>query len=114
MNISSVVVNLKSVEFKEFVLEQISKMPTCEIVANQDDKIVVLIMDENLDGQLESFKFLERINGVNDVIMVYNYEDLDEEIDLANEKKPVKDFLNDDNVDAKDICYSGSVHYKAR
>lgn len=105
MNISSVVVNVKE-NFTQQVKKMIDGLKGCEIVASNDDKIVVLITALNLDDELKKFKSIEHLEYVNSVSMVYSYqEDIKEDLSQSL----IDSFLNDD-IDAKNIKYSGDLY----
>lgn len=111
MNISSMVIYLSKQSFSDVVLEKLSKFSECEVIAYEDGKIVVVVTSDDINGQIAAFRKFQSFDGVSDVGMVYSYEELDGDIELAQNAKPVSDSLNDD-IDAKNIKYSGSVYNK--
>lgn len=113
MNISSIVINLKDESFLSFVISKIEKNENTEVITEQNDKIVAIISSENLEKQLEIFKSIEMMDGVSSVAMVYNYEELDEETEALKSSQKIADFLNDE-CDASEIIYGGSINYKVK
>lgn len=107
MNISSIVVNLQDKKHLENVKIEISKIKECEVVAHKDENIVVVVSSKDMNSQIAVFKTLKSLSGVNDVAMVYNYDDL--ETDYENLKNaPLISEILDDEFDPKNIKYSGT------
>ncbi|WP_169752809.1 chaperone NapD [Campylobacter mucosalis] len=115
MNISSVIINLKDKNFMQSALDELSKVSDCELVANQDDKIVAVITADDVNGEIAMFKKLEAINGVTNVAMVYTYqEDIEIDKDKLEIKTDISEILTNENITAEQICYNGSVNYKVK
>lgn len=73
MNLSSVVITAVPNADLDALKKEISKYSSIE--ASQNDKIVAVIESDDTNGQIASFRALERIEGVAHVAMIYNYED---------------------------------------
>ncbi|QKG29762.1 chaperone NapD [Campylobacter sp. RM16187] len=115
MNISSVIVHVKDENLIDEILNSLRKMSQCEVVAYENLKIVALISVENFEDELETFKAMERINGVAGVAMVYSYqEDLEGDLQRLKESGKLSEVLTNDDMQARDIVYSGSVHHKVK
>ncbi|PSM52060.1 periplasmic nitrate reductase assembly protein [Campylobacter blaseri] len=113
MTISSIVINLKKENFKDEVIKKVKTFKECEIVTSQDNKIVVIVSTKNTDEQISIFKQIQNINGVDDVAMIYSYDELDKDIKNLKNAPSVSKILDDD-VDTKDVVYKGSIHYKVK
>lgn len=109
MNISSVLIRVKQ-EFKKEAIEYINKVKNCNVELNEDDKIIVLIECESLEDELSSYKQLELTPNLISINMVFSYQDLDEDIQNANESKFLESVQK--TQDAKDINYYGSIYKK--
>ncbi|MDO5046711.1 chaperone NapD [Campylobacter sp.] len=115
MNISSVIVHIKDENLMDGVLNSLHKMSECEVVTHEDKKIVALISVENFEDELETFKAMERINGVAGVAMVYSYqEDLEGDLKRLKSSGKLSEVLTNEDMNAKDIIYSGSIHHKVK
>ncbi len=71
MNISSIIVLIND----ENVIQQIQNLKKCEIYARDEKKIVVVIDAKNLDETIKIFKQIQSIKGVENVDMIYSYDD---------------------------------------
>ncbi|WP_169973156.1 MULTISPECIES: chaperone NapD [unclassified Campylobacter] len=115
MNISSVIVHVKDENLIDEILNSLRKMSQCEVIAYENAKIVALISVDNFEDELETFKVMERINGVAGVAMVYSYqEDLEGDLQRLKESGKLSEVLTNDDMQARDIVYSGSVHHKVK
>ena len=103
MNISSVVITLKADANKSELSKLISEL--AQIMASGDDKIVALIQSDDTNGQIRIFRALENIPGVSDVAMIYNYEELDEDIKKAKNNDIVKIINQLENTPDDQIKY---------
>ena len=85
-------------------------MEFCEVVAAQDNKIVATIQTDTLDQELNAFKTIQAMQGVSDVAMIYSYQDLDEQIDAAN-NNDIESIMQkiDDEPEIKNIKYGGHL-----
>lgn len=115
MNISSVIVHIKDENLTDEVVNSLKKMKECEVVAYENLKIVAIISVENFEDELETFKAMERINGVAAVAMVYSYqEDLEGDLQRLKSSGKLSEVLTNEDMQASDIVYSGSVHHKVK
>ena len=107
MNISSIVVYLKDTEFLDNVKDKISNIKECEIIAHKDGNIVVVVSSDDFNSQIAVFKTIKEFDGVVDVAMIYNYDELENEYkELENAPKVSK--VLDDEFDHKNVKYSGT------
>ncbi|NLK66153.1 MAG: chaperone NapD [Campylobacteraceae bacterium] len=107
MNISSIVVYLKDIKFIDSVKEKISSLKECEIIADKDESIVVVVSSDDFNSQIAVFKTIKEFEGVLDVAMIYNYDELEDEYKELENAPAVSQIL-DDEFDAKNVKYSGT------
>lgn len=110
MNISSVVLTINKAH-KDTILQKIPLISGCEIAGSNDEKIVVLIECQSLKCELKNYKLLGAIDGVIDISMIYSYQDLDDEIQKANNNDIEKIMQKVDQMDAKDVVYNGNLKH---
>ena len=110
MNISSIIIYTNNEVNLQNLADNVAKMEFCEVVAAQDNKIVATIQTDTLDQELNAFKTIQAMQGVSDVAMIYSYQDLDEQIDAAN-NNDIESILQriDDEPEIKNIKYGGSL-----
>ena len=110
MNISSVIIYTNNEVNLENLAKIVGEIEFCEVVAAQDGKIVATIQTDTLDQELGAFKSMQALNGVSDVAMIYSYQDLDEQIDAAN-NNDIESIMQkiDDEPEIKNIKYGGSL-----
>ena len=110
MNISSVIIYLNNEANLQNLTKLVGEIEFCEVVAAQDNKIVATIQTDTLDRELNAFKTIQAMQGVSDVAMIYSYQDLDEQIDAAN-NNDIESIMQkiDDEPEIKNIKYSGSL-----
>ncbi|AII15034.1 periplasmic nitrate reductase assembly protein [Campylobacter iguaniorum] len=108
MNISSLVVNVADLSMIDNIKAKICEIKNCEVVACENDKIVVTIEAKNFDEEIKSYKIIERLQGISTVSMVYSYQDLDEEIEKSNNNKIGEIVRKLDSADSKDVVYHGN------
>lgn len=120
MNMSSVLIIAK-VQKHKALFDEIAKIKNCSVELVEGEKIIVLIESENLDDEVAAYSRLEKLKGASAVSMVFSYQDLDEDIKKAESamfddgkggKSAVPKALLDDELDAKDIKYSGDLKDK--
>lgn len=106
MNISSVVINLKSTEISSEISQILTQMQNIEVIAKENKKIVALIETDDLDPQIAVFRAIERIKGVESVSMIFDYDDEN----FAKNEADVAEILNDEK--SENIKYSGDINAK--
>lgn len=110
MNISSVIINVGDSRKREALLEALNAHEKCEVITHDEGRIIVVISAENLDNELAVFKQLEKLDGVDSVVMAYSYqEDLEESLEKLAASNGISEVLTREDIDAKDIVYSGHV-----
>lgn len=113
MNISSAIVKVKPGS-KESVLTIMNNINGCEIHIHQKEKIIITIEAKDVNGEIAIVKEIEQLNNVLSVEIVYAYseEELEKErhkVDFAEETPA---WLNNNNVDARQINYGGDLKKK--
>ena len=110
MNISSVIIYTNNEVNLENLAKIVGEIEFCEVVAAQDGKIVATIQTDTLDQELGAFKSMQALNGVSDVAMIYSYQDLDEQIEAAN-NNDIQCIMQkiDDEPEIKNIKYGGHL-----
>ena len=114
MNISSIVIQCKQEHF-ESVKSWCEKSDLCDYHFGDANKgkIVVTIEGQGVEEEIEKLVKIQQAPHVIAADMMMSYqEELDEEIRKLNEADPVVSWLNDDNIDLKDIVYNGDLKNK--
>ncbi len=109
MNISSIIVRVADESKVELVKAAINRIDGCEVAAAEAGKIVATLESQNIDDEIAKFRAVEDIDGVSDVVMVYSYQDLDDDINKAqnNDIEAIVRAMEQKNP--SEIKYSGRV-----
>jgi len=110
MNLSSIVVNVLE-ENCDNVIAQINQSDFCKYHLHEKGKIIVTIDGANVGEEMEKLKLLESIPEILSANMVYSYcaEELEQERDKLVKSADYPQWLNDNNMDARNIVYNGDV-----
>ena len=115
MNISSIVIQCKS-EHYDKVKEWCENSEICEYHFGDKDKgkFIVTIEGENVGEEIEKLVKIQEAPYIiaADMMMTYQEEMLDEEIQKLNETPVAPEWLNDPNTKAEDIVYKGDLKKK--
>lgn len=113
MNISSAVVKVREGQ-TEKVVSIIKSDKICEVALYKNNKIIVTMEAENLDGEIKAVKQLESIPEVLSVEIVYAYseEELEQNRDKIERAGDFPEWLNDDTLKAGEIKYQGNLKKK--
>lgn len=112
MNISSIVVYLFP-KSSAAVLKELCGILGVEIIANDDEKIAILLSSENVDKEIAAFREIESIKGVKYAAMVYSYqEDLADDLKALQDQPAVAKILQNESLKAEDIVYNGNLKDK--
>lgn len=103
MNISSVIIRIKNDEKLKSTLQILNDFKGVEIVAHEKSKIVTTIQSDKIDNQIAIFRAIEALENVEDVSMVFDYDDEN------FSQKDVSEILNSTKGAIK---YSGDVNNK--
>ncbi|CUU68665.1 chaperone NapD [Campylobacter hyointestinalis] len=108
MNISSVVINVADLNLMSDIANLVLDIDGCEVVAQNENKIVALIESQSFDDEIKSYKSIERLPGIATVSMIYSYQNLDEDIEKSNNNN-IGDILRKiDESSVDDIEYHGN------
>ncbi len=108
MTISSVVLRATSEAAAADVVALVGEIGGCEVIASQGDKVVVLIETETFEQEIAVYKALERLSGVREAAMIYDYKDLSAERDAAENADIEKIVREMDEKDPSQIRYNGN------
>ncbi|MEN8191538.1 MAG: chaperone NapD [Bacteroidota bacterium] len=110
MNISSIVVKVLP-ENSDEVIKYFKESDFCEFHIYEKGKIVVVIEGEDVSEELEKLRLIEQTPNVISASLVYSF--CEDELEIEREKLKVSadfpDWLNDENIKAKDIKYNGNL-----
>lgn len=110
MNISSLIV-IAADETAESVINEIQSISGCEVPMSENNILIVSIEGENIASDSEKMKQIENIEGVISAKLVYSYseDELDAEKQKIEMAENFPEWLNEENIDARDIPYSGRL-----
>ena len=110
MNISSVVVKTNP-DRTARLAEILADGGFCEVHIAENGNIIVTIEGENVGEEIKKLKKIEQTPGVISASLIYSYceEELEAEKDKLQKFGDFPDWLNDENVKAQDIKYSGDL-----
>ena len=114
MNISSIVVQTLP-KYLDEVIENLKKSGVCDYhLHDEKGRIIVTIEGENVAAELEKLKVIEAIDHViaADMQMAYSEDELDEHINVLNNRDAVPKVLNEDNIDVDNVVYNGDMKKK--
>ncbi len=115
MNVSSIVVQCKSENFDK-VVEWCEKSKICDYHFGDKEKgkIIVTIEGEGVGEEIEKLVKIQEAPYIiaADMMMTYQEDMLDEEIQKLNESPVSPAWLNDPNTKAEDIVYKGDLKKK--
>jgi len=114
MNISSIVIQCRQEYFEE-VKNWCEESDVCDYHFGDPakGKIIVTIEGEGVEEEIKKLTTIQQVPHVIAADMMMSYqEELDEEIKKLEAADPVPAWLNDDNIDVKDIVYNGDLKNK--
>ncbi len=114
MNISSIVIQCRQEYFDE-VKKWCEESEICDYHFGDPSKgkIIVTIEGEGVEEEIKKLTTIQQVPHVIAADMMMSYqEELDEEIKKLEAADPVPSWLNDDNIDVKDIVYNGDLKNK--
>ena len=115
MNISSIVIQAKSLHVKE-IIKACEESDFCDyhFCDEEKGKIIVTIEGENIDEEMSKLKKIQAIPHVicADMMMAYSEEELDNERAKLELMDAVPAMLNDDSVKLEDLVYRGDLKKK--
>ena len=119
MNISSIVVQCLP-EYVEEVVESLKNTPECDYhIHDEKGRVIITIEGDGVSEELQKLKVIEAIPHVitADMQMAYSEDELDEHMEVLNNRDAVPKILNEDDVDVaqtskcKPVEFSGKGSY---
>jgi nitrate reductase NapD len=114
MNISSIVVQCLP-EYVEEVVESLKNTPECDYhMHDEKGRVIITIEGDGVSEELEKLKVIEAIPHViaADMQMAYSEDELDEHMEVLNNRDAVPKILNQDDVDIDKVVYHGDLKKK--
>ena len=115
MNISSIVIQAKSLHVEEIV-EVCKKSDFCDNHFHdpEEGKIIVSVEGDGIGEEMEKMKLIQKIPHVicADMMMAYSEDELDSEREKLEHSPDVPAVLNNENINLKDITYYGDLKKK--
>ncbi|MCK5847493.1 MAG: chaperone NapD [Bacteroidales bacterium] len=114
MNISGILVQARP-ENVEALVETIKVLSICEYHLHDElGRVIVTLEEESTEKEIEQLKKLQKLSGVIAADMMYSYseQELDGLRDDIEKGGDVPEWLNDPNIEAKDIPYNGDLKRK--
>jgi len=108
VNISSVIINLKDVSFFEAVCERAAAVAGCEVCGGEGRRVVAVLESESFEEHMAAFRALEALEGVADVVMVYDFQELGEAREKAECNDIGKIVRAIDEAAWEDVRYNGN------
>ncbi len=114
MNISSIVVQTRP-EFLDSVVSALQASEACDYhFHDEKGRIIVTIEGESVSEELAKLRIIEAIPHViaADMQMAYSEDELEEQIDVINNRDAVPKILNEKDVDVDSVVYNGDLKRK--
>lgn len=110
MNISSLIIRVQPNNAAQLI-QKLNNSGLCECHIYENGKIIITIEGNNTGHELEKISCIKEIPEVISVDLIYAYSEF--ELELARENiensSPMPEWLNNDNIEANDIKYSGNI-----
>ena len=114
MNVSSIVVQCLP-KYVEEVVESLKNTPECDYhLHDAKGKIIITIEGKGVSEELAKLRVIEAIPHViaADMQMAYSEDELDEQIEVINNRDAVPKILNKEDVDVDKVVYNGDLKKK--
>ena len=114
MNISSIVVQTMP-KFLDEVVEALKASEACDYhFHDEKGRIIVTIEGEGVSEELAKLRVIEAIPHViaADMQMAYSEDELDEHMEVINNRDAVPKILNDETADIEKVVYNGDLKRK--
>ncbi|MCD6191107.1 MAG: chaperone NapD [Sulfurimonas sp.] len=112
MNISSIVVQCLP-KYMDEVVESLKNTPECDYhMHDEKGRIIITIEGEGVSQELEKLRVVEAIPHViaADMQMAYSEDELDEHMEVINNRDVVPKILQDtESVDVDKVVYNGDM-----
>lgn len=110
MNLSSIVIRVKN-ENADKLQEKLVNSGLCQCHLYKDGKLIITIEGENTEEELRKLNTIKQFDEVIAADLIYTYSE--NELEQARENiemaEPTPDWLNDNEMDAKEIKYNGDL-----
>lgn len=114
MNVSSIVVQTLP-KFLDGVVEELKNCEECDYhFHDEKGRIIITIEGEDVSEELRKLGVIEKIPHVitADMQMAYSEDELQDHMEVINERDAVPKMLNDDSIKVEDIVYNGDLKKK--
>ena len=113
MNISSAIVKTLPENAEELII-YLKASNLCDIHAHEHGKIIITIEGESISEEIAKLREIERNPHVLSTEMIYSYSEyeLEKEREKIEMATPLPDWLNNENLDARNIPYNGNLKKK--
>ena len=114
MNISSIVVQTLP-EHLDKVVQDLKDCEVCDYHMHDEKGRVIITMEgEGVSEELEKLRVVEAIPHIiaADMQMAYSEDELDEHMEVINNRDAVPKILNQDNIDVDKVIYNGDMKKK--
>jgi nitrate reductase NapD len=111
MNISSIVVQTVPEHLDE-VVESLKNCEVCDYhMHDEKGRVIITIEGESVSKELEKLRVIEAIPFVYaaDMQMAYSEDELDEHMEVINNRDAVPKILRDSDVDVDKVVYNGDM-----
>ena len=111
MNVSSIVVQCLPKWIDE-VVENLKNTPECDYhMHDEKGRVIITIEGEGVSQELEKLRVIEAIPHVisADMQMAYSEDELDEHMEVINNRDAVPKVLHDTDVDVDKVVYNGDM-----
>ena len=111
MNVSSIVVQCLP-KWVDEVVENLKNTPECDYhVHDEKGRIIITIEGNGVSEELEKLRVIEAIPHViaADMQMAYSEDELDEHMEVINNRDAVPKILNETDVNIDRVVYNGDM-----
>lgn len=113
MNVSSVIIKVQPGKSK-LVEQELIQRDLCEVHLNEAHKIIITIEGADVNEEVSKLRVIEKLQHVMSAEMIYSYseDELEQERDKIERSDDIPEWLNNDNINAKNIPYNGNLKKK--
>ena len=111
MNVSSIVVQCLP-KWLDEVVENLKNTPECDYhMHDEKGRVIITIEGNGVSEELEKLRVIEAIPHViaADMQMAYSEDELDEHMEVINNRDAVPKILNKEDVDVDRVVYNGDM-----
>jgi nitrate reductase NapD len=114
MNVSSIVVQTLPKHLEQ-VVQDLKDCEVCDYhMHDEKGRVIITIEGAGVSEELEKLRVIEAIPHViaEDMQMAYSEDELDDHIEVINNRDAVPKILNQDDVDVDKVVYNGDMKKK--